>query len=791
MGALRERILECGVLPDLMTALSEAWITTSADGLPDLSKVTKFAVPVILRAIQAWESDVKRIVTPSVVAAVLTISEGLWELELQGNTHASLSISDDDEWWQWTREMVRFLVDSDEPMLALPKLRAEQPHCVTRDVYQGATYLSSLLNSIMTSDDLPDVVPDPLPLLQALLAALRTQLVFRASWGMWDRLQWSEEGRGTQLQEDDDLQNEEGELSLARYIDVNAAVGMQKLLGLLRTVLPALRGGDAGVLAAVVHHAACAAWAALALDPTSHSKHDEETLVSTHNQAAQVLSMLHTAELLQVAPPAVALSLRLLTYPRAQRPSKSGKGAVSFLLLEAQTASHLASLLMVLASKHDEQPGALQAVFPGVSATAVRVVAQIKSSVRLFSTPASMLSRCPSTAAREKRWALEVKLAKAAAKAASKALSKASKARAKPAPGAAHDAATEDAGCGQVNLETSAEDSRRLEKYSILLQLQQYEDVGRDGAAALLLVAEACAAVLAPQKSQHTRGLAALPLLRELESTGVLELMGRAGDWIGVLLEASAPLLEPEAAHEATRPGCRAADDVDQEDRASGTVRSRQTQQKSTQQKAQQRQADVAAALLAHMHARRACGAAAALMALAGGWLRAAHSLLSVAGAAVAEALAMAQEASVGGDGSDTSAVVDAADAAHRFVRSLLEDTGRSNTGNVVLVMDHGRSKEERQAAVNAVTRKDTTLALLCSPLAVRVMSLQPDHVLRVLAGLQGQHDGGEVVLVEGVGHWDIGSRRGSGSEAGDGIMDEEQSIGNHSDTHAGEASSK
>ncbi|KAG1662213.1 hypothetical protein FOA52_015839 [Chlamydomonas sp. UWO 241] len=99
-------------------------------------------------------------------------------------------------------------------------------------------------------------------------------------------------------------------------------------------------------------------------------------------------------------------------------------------------------------------------------------------------------------------------------------------------------------------------------------------------------------------------------------------------------------------------------------------------------------------------------------MALAGGWLRAAHGLMSVAGAAVAEALAGAQEAGACGDSNGASAVVDAADAAHRFVRSLLEDTGRSNASSRHLA--------------DAVTRKDTTLALLCSPLAAKVMSLQP-----------------------------------------------------------------
>ncbi|KAG1681004.1 hypothetical protein FOA52_009963 [Chlamydomonas sp. UWO 241] len=488
------------------------------------------------------------------------------------------------------------------------------------------------------------------------------------------------------------LQNVDAERDLAHATDAGTAFGMQHLVGLLCTVLPVLRGGDAGVLAAVAHDAACAAWAALALDPMSHSKHDEETLVSTHNQAVQVLLMLHTANLLQVAPPAVALSSRQITYPHAQRPSESGKGAVSFLVLKAQTESHLARLFMVVAAKSEKQPGSLEAVFPGVRATTACVISQIKSAVAACNdhfvwVAASELNRCalkpdavaaavekvedvihcwrllpqfmspplrelgraclillrvekaserscaalqllPAVASvgalaldfsiqavkmpdhirmlKGKCWVLEAKLAMATAdaesakegsnggsslrttnrKASSKASSKASKAMAKqPAPDAAPDAATEDTGGGQVQLVMSAEDSRRLETHSILLQLQQYEDVGKGGAAALLLVAEACAAVLAPQELQHARGLAALPLLQEMESTGVLELMSLAGDWIGVLLEASAPLLEPEAAHKATQPGCRAADDVVQEEQAVGTGRSRQTQQKATQQK--------------------------------------------------------------------------------------------------------------------------------------------------------------------------------------------------------------
>ncbi|KAG1681006.1 hypothetical protein FOA52_009966 [Chlamydomonas sp. UWO 241] len=836
MGALRERILDCGVLPDLMTALAGAWSITSAAYMPALGTVSVTCMSALMHAIQTWESDVQRIVTPSAVAAVLTISEGLWRLELQGRTHVPLPSSGGNDSWQGKRELSRFLSDSSEPVVAPPKLRAEPPQRAARDVYHGAAHLFNLLHAIMMSDDLRDVVPDPLPLLNALLATLRTQLVFRASCGMWGAgLHWDEELPGAQLQSVD------GERDLARFTDINAAFGMQHLVGLLRTVLPVLRGGDAGVLAAVAHDAACAAWAALALDPMSHGKHDVETLVSTHNDAVQVLLMLHTAELLQVTPPAVALASRLLTYPWAQRPSESVEDAVSLLVLEAQTASHLARLLMVIAAKSEQQPGALEAVFSGVRATAARVVAQIKTAVsashgHLLLLALHKLDRCaleqdavaaavakahavihcwrvmpqsmspllrelgraivilprmeqasdrsraalqllPAIASlgalaldssieavrkpeyirslKDKCWALEAKLAMAKAdaeaakedsraaskkfsKEASKAASKNdSKGRAKqPAPNAAPnaatdaatDAATEDVGGGQVNLKMSAEDSRRLEQECILVQLLQFENLCGEGATTLLLVTEACAAVLAPQESQHTRGLAALPLLRELESTGVLELLSVAGDWIGVLLEASAPLLEPEAAHKAAQPGCRAADDVAQEEQAVGTGRSRQTLQKTTMEKTQQRQVDVAAALLARMHARRACGAAAALMALAGGWLRAAHGLMSVAGAAVAEALAEAQEASAGGDGSGASAVLDAADAAHRFVCSMLEDSGHSNTGNGNRFSSRDSNEAQRGASLmDAITRKGTTLSLLCSPHAARVMSLQPD----------------------------------------------------------------
>jgi hypothetical protein len=39
MGALRKRIVDSGVLPDLITALAEVWSITSAEDLPTLSRV--------------------------------------------------------------------------------------------------------------------------------------------------------------------------------------------------------------------------------------------------------------------------------------------------------------------------------------------------------------------------------------------------------------------------------------------------------------------------------------------------------------------------------------------------------------------------------------------------------------------------------------------------------------------------------------------------------------------------------------------------------------------------------
>ncbi|KAG1681007.1 hypothetical protein FOA52_009967 [Chlamydomonas sp. UWO 241] len=53
MGALRERILDCGVLPDLMTALAGIWRITSSDDLQELSKVASYITSALVDAIQA------------------------------------------------------------------------------------------------------------------------------------------------------------------------------------------------------------------------------------------------------------------------------------------------------------------------------------------------------------------------------------------------------------------------------------------------------------------------------------------------------------------------------------------------------------------------------------------------------------------------------------------------------------------------------------------------------------------------------------------------------------------
>ncbi|KAG1679515.1 hypothetical protein FOA52_011115 [Chlamydomonas sp. UWO 241] len=379
MGAqkLRERIVNCGVLSDLITALADVWSTTSAECLSDLSKASSFIVQAVVRAINTWKSDVKRIVTPSAVAAVLTISEGLWQLELQGRTHTPLSsCKEEDNQSLWV--LTRFLVDSGKSLIALPKLRCIAPQSprVTRDVYTNACHLSEILHALKRREELRDIAPDRLPLLQALLALLCTQLVYRVSWGIWGGLQFGGEGEpnGTQLQ------NAKGERLLARVTDANVSVGMHYLIDLLSTALPALREADVGVLDSVAHNAACAAWAVLALDPQSPSKQDVQVVVTAHARAVQVLLMLHSADLLRVAPSVATLLSRLLEYPLVrQRPSDSGIDVLAFMVYETQAASQLAHLLMVVASKYDKRPGALEAVFPAVAVAVGHVVAQIES----------------------------------------------------------------------------------------------------------------------------------------------------------------------------------------------------------------------------------------------------------------------------------------------------------------------------------------------------------------------------------------------------------------------------
>ncbi|KAG1652360.1 hypothetical protein FOA52_007227 [Chlamydomonas sp. UWO 241] len=250
MGALRERTIISEVMPDLATAFADMWSITSADNLTALSEGAGYIISVLSTAANYLKSDLEHVFTPSAIGAVLMLSKGLWQLELQGHTHQLVPTSGGGDTWCWRRELARFLVDSGEPTIAVPKLRGAPPHTVSRTVYNGAEELFNAL-LVITSND--DVAPEELPLLQALLATLRTQLVYRVSWGMWGERQWAaSEGDsvpGTQLQDTDE------EHHLARMADYNADTVMPTLLGLLRTVLPKLRGGDAGVLAAVVHDA--------------------------------------------------------------------------------------------------------------------------------------------------------------------------------------------------------------------------------------------------------------------------------------------------------------------------------------------------------------------------------------------------------------------------------------------------------------------------------------------------------------------------------------------------------
>jgi hypothetical protein len=209
----------------------------------------------------------------------------------------------------------------------------------------------------------------------ALLATLRTLLVFRVSWGMWGTLQW---GEGATVENGTELQNVNGERDLAVSTGYQVTGGMIMLVNLLRTVLTAFRGTTDPVLAAVAHDAACAAWAVLALDPLSAESFDAEMIHVTSKKAVQVLVMLHTDQLLDAAAPAWALQVRLMRYSDAQVPNEPRDAAT--LLLESQTASQLARLLMV-ATTYDMQPGALEAALPGVSLIVSRLVDHIGSVV--------------------------------------------------------------------------------------------------------------------------------------------------------------------------------------------------------------------------------------------------------------------------------------------------------------------------------------------------------------------------------------------------------------------------
>jgi hypothetical protein len=139
-------------------------------------QVAKMSLLVLEHAINTWESDVKRIVTRGTVDAILTLSEGLWELELLGHTHEPLPSSekDDKSRVMIDIELSRFLIDNREPTIAGPQ-RYAPPHEVSRAVYIDACCLSSILHSITKRDDLRDVLPDKLPLLKGAHGRMHPQ----------------------------------------------------------------------------------------------------------------------------------------------------------------------------------------------------------------------------------------------------------------------------------------------------------------------------------------------------------------------------------------------------------------------------------------------------------------------------------------------------------------------------------------------------------------------------------------------------------------------------------------
>jgi hypothetical protein len=127
------------------------------------------ATAALVHLTDTLNSDVTRIITRDTVRSVLALSNGLWQLELQGHTHGicTSSVEDGDE----TRllELARFLVDNREPTMAVPRLSGAAPQRVSREVYQAATHCFPVLEHIMMRDDLKDVVPDKLLLLQGAI----------------------------------------------------------------------------------------------------------------------------------------------------------------------------------------------------------------------------------------------------------------------------------------------------------------------------------------------------------------------------------------------------------------------------------------------------------------------------------------------------------------------------------------------------------------------------------------------------------------------------------------------
>jgi hypothetical protein len=139
-------------------------------------QVAGFIITLQSHIINAWESDVKRIVTRGTVVAILALCEGLWKLELLGHNHTLWDceeVSND-----WRRDLACFLFDNGEPTIAMPQLSV-----VSREVYNNAAHLSYLLLTIMESGDLRGVVldvPDRLPLMQGAYSWAHATIIFSA-----------------------------------------------------------------------------------------------------------------------------------------------------------------------------------------------------------------------------------------------------------------------------------------------------------------------------------------------------------------------------------------------------------------------------------------------------------------------------------------------------------------------------------------------------------------------------------------------------------------------------------